>query len=127
MSTQVQLRRVCYLTRKSRRLGGWGARGLRGGETVKIEKEGGITWVILNRPEKRNAMNPQMHYDILDAVVELETDEETRVLVLTGAGDSWCAGQDLKQFFRDLENKPAERRRAGWASQEWRWRRLFTF
>ena len=96
-------------------------------ETVKIEKEGGITWVILNRPEKRNAMNPQMHYDMLDAVVELETDEETRVLVLTGAGDSWCAGQDLKQFFRDLDNKPAERRRAGWASQEWRWRRLFTF
>ena len=96
-------------------------------ETVKVEKEGGITWVILNRPEKRNAMNPQMHYDMLDAVVELETDEETRVLVLTGAGDSWCAGQDLKQFFRDLENKPAERRRAGWASQEWRWRRLFTF
>ena len=96
-------------------------------ETVKVEKEGGITWVILNRPEKRNAMNPQMHYDMLDAVVELETDEETRVLVLTGAGDSWCAGQDLKQFFRDLDNKPAERRRAGWASQEWRWRRLFTF
>ncbi|OGP22711.1 MAG: p-hydroxycinnamoyl CoA hydratase/lyase [Deltaproteobacteria bacterium GWA2_57_13] len=96
-------------------------------ETVKVEKEGGITWVILNRPEKRNAMNPQMHYDMLDAVVELETDEETRVLILTGAGDSWCAGQDLKQFFRDLDNKPAERRRAGWASQEWRWRRLFTF
>jgi len=96
-------------------------------ETVKVEKEGGITWVILNRPEKRNAMNPQMHYDMLDAVVELETDEETQVLVLTGAGDSWCAGQDLKQFFRDLDNKPVERRRAGWASQEWRWRRLFTF
>ena len=96
-------------------------------ETVKVEKEGGITWVILNRPEKRNAMNPQMHYDMLDAVVDLETDEETRVLILTGAGDSWCAGQDLKQFFRDLDNKPAERRRAGWASQEWRWRRLFTF
>lgn len=96
-------------------------------ETVKVEKEGGITWVILNRPEKRNAMNPQMHYDMLDALVELETDEETQVLVLTGAGESWCAGQDLKQFFRDLDNKPAERRRALWTSQEWRWRRLFTF
>jgi trans-feruloyl-CoA hydratase/vanillin synthase len=48
-------------------------------------------------------------------------------MILTGAGDSWCAGQDLKQFFRDLDDKPAEQRRANWASQEWRWRRLFTF
>ncbi|MBI3000747.1 MAG: p-hydroxycinnamoyl CoA hydratase/lyase [Deltaproteobacteria bacterium] len=95
--------------------------------TVKVEKEGGISWVILNRPEKRNAMNPQLHYDMLDAITELEADDEAQVLVLTGAGDSWCAGQDLKEFFRALHNKPAERRRAGWASQEWRWRRLFTF
>lgn len=96
-------------------------------QTVKVEKEDGITWVILNRPEKRNAMNPQLHYDMLDAISELETDDKTQVLVLTGAGDSWCAGQDLREFFRALDSNPAERRRAGWASQEWRWRRLFTF
>ena len=96
-------------------------------QTVKVEKEGGITWVILNRPEKRNAMNPQLHYDMLDVITELETDDETLVLVLTGAGESWCAGQDLREFFRALDNNPAERRRAGWASQEWRWRRLFTY
>ena len=96
-------------------------------KTVKVEKEEGITWVILNRPEKRNAMNPQLHYDMLDAVTELETDNETRVMVLTGAGEAWCAGQDLREFFRALDNNPVERRKAGWASQEWRWRRLFTF
>ena len=96
-------------------------------QTVKVEKEDGITWVILNRPEKRNAMSPQLHYDMLDAVTELETDKETKVMVLTGAGEAWCAGQDLREFFRALDNNPAERRRAGWASQEWRWRRLFTF
>jgi len=96
-------------------------------QTVIVEREDGISWVILNRPEKRNAMSPQLHYDMLDVIAELETDEQTRVLVLTGAGDSWCAGQDLKEFFRNLDDKPAERRRAGWASQEWRWRRLFTF
>ncbi len=95
--------------------------------TVKIEKEDGITWVILNRPEKRNAMNAQLHFDMLDAITDLETDSETKVLVLTGAGNSWCAGQDLRGFFRDLDDKPAERRRASWASQEWRWRRLYTF
>ena len=95
--------------------------------TVKIEKEDGITWVILNRPEKRNAMNAQLHFDMLDAITDLETDSETKVLVLTGAGNSWCAGQDLRGYFRDLDDKPAERRRASWASQEWRWRRLYTF
>ncbi len=62
-----------------------------------------------------------------DAITELETDSETKVLVLTGAGNSWCAGQDLRGYFRDLDDKPAERRRASWASQEWRWRRLYTF
>ncbi len=95
--------------------------------TVKVEKEDGITWVILNRPEKRNAMNAQLHFDMLDAITDLETDSETKVLVLTGAGNSWCAGQDLRGYFRDLDDKPAERRRASWASQEWRWRRLYTF
>ena len=96
-------------------------------QTVKVEKEGGMTWVILNRPEKRNAMSPQLHYDMVDAVTELETDNETKVLILTGAGESWCAGQDLREYFRALDKNPAERRKASWASQEWRWRRLFTF
>src|SRR3989304_8197684 len=96
-------------------------------QTIKVEKEDGIRWVILNRPEKRNAMNPQLHYDMLDAITELETDRETRVLVLTGAGESWCAGQDLREYFRATHRNPVERRRGSWASQEWRWRRLFTF
>ncbi len=96
-------------------------------KTVKVEKEDGITWVILNRPEKRNAMSPQLHFEMVDVLIELESDDETRVLVLTGAGDSWCAGQDLKEFFRELDDKPAERRRAEWATHEWRWRSLLTF
>jgi trans-feruloyl-CoA hydratase/vanillin synthase len=96
-------------------------------KTVKVEKENGITWVILNRPEKRNAMSPQLHFEMVDVLIELESDDETQVLVLTGAGDSWCAGQDLKEFFRELDDKPAERRRAEWATHEWRWRSLLTF
>lgn len=96
-------------------------------KTVKVEKENGITWVILNRPEKRNAMSPQLHFEMVDVLIELESDDETRVLVLTGAGDSWCAGQDLKEFFRELDDKPAERRRAEWATHEWRWRSLRMF
>ena len=89
-------------------------------KTVRVEKEDGTTWCILNRPEKRNAMNPQLHYDMLEALTELEVDKETQVLVLTGAGPSWCAGQDLREYFRGTDNNPLERRKASWASQEWR-------
>ncbi|MDY6944084.1 MAG: p-hydroxycinnamoyl CoA hydratase/lyase [Pseudomonadota bacterium] len=96
-------------------------------ETVRIEKEDGITWVILNRPNKRNAMSPQLHFDMLDALTELEVDPETQVLVLTGAGESWCAGQDLREYFRATDKDPAARRKANWSAQEWRWRRLYYF
>ena len=53
-------------------------------ETVLIEKQDGITWLIMNRPDKRNAMSPQMHLDMDDALAELAVDPETHVLVLTG-------------------------------------------
>jgi trans-feruloyl-CoA hydratase/vanillin synthase len=100
-------------------------------ETVKIEREKGaeegITFVVLNRPEKRNAMSPQLHFDMVDVLDELESDARTKVLVLTGAGEAWCAGQDLKLYFRDLDNKPAERARAARASHYWRWQKLFTY
>ena len=96
-------------------------------KTVLVEKEDGITWVILNRPEKRNAMSPQLHFDMYDAVTECEGDPETQVMVITGAGNSWCAGQDLREYFREGDKNPALRRQASWCSQEWRWRKLFTF
>jgi trans-feruloyl-CoA hydratase/vanillin synthase len=96
-------------------------------KTVKIEREDGITFVILNRPEKRNAMNPTMHYEMLEVWDELEFDAETKIVVLTGAGDSWCAGQDLKESFLETANNPLEHRRSSWAASEWRWRRLYYF
>jgi trans-feruloyl-CoA hydratase/vanillin synthase len=96
-------------------------------QTVLVEKEDGITWVILNRPEKRNAMSPQLHFDMYDAVTDAEGDPETQVMVITGAGNSWCAGQDLKEYFREGDKNPQLRRQASWCSQEWRWRKLFTF
>src|SRR5579884_144131 len=104
-----------------------GTMALREYQNVKVEREDGITWVILNRPEKRNCMNPQMHFEMAEILRELETDDETQVMVLTGAGDAWCAGQDLKQFFRELDNDPVGRWRAGQATSEWRFDRLYLF
>ena len=66
-------------------------------ENVKIEqRKDGITFVILNRPEKRNALSPQLHHDMDNALENLATDPDTRVVILTGAGKAFSAGQDLK-------------------------------
>jgi trans-feruloyl-CoA hydratase/vanillin synthase len=68
-------------------------------ETIKVEKEDGITWVILNRPDKRNAMSPQLHMDMDDVLDELAIDDETDILIVTGAGPAFCrAGHRL--YFR---------------------------
>jgi len=96
-------------------------------KTVRIEVEDGIAWVILNRPEKRNAMNPTMHYEMLEVWDELQFDDDAKVIVLTGEGDSWCAGQDLKESFLETANDPLELHRSSWAASEWRWRRLYYF
>ena len=50
------------------------------------------------------------------------------MLVITGAGNSWCAGMDLKEFFREGDkNHPEFQRQVGWASQEWRWAQALHF
>ena len=96
-------------------------------ETVKIERDGATTFVILNRPEKRNAMSPQLHMDMCEALEWAEDDEETKVLVLTGAGEAFCAGQDLKLYFVANEGNPRMMSRARRAGHAWRWDKLSRF
>jgi feruloyl-CoA hydratase/lyase len=96
-------------------------------DNIKIEREDAITFLMLNRPDKRNAMSPALHYEMEDALTSLTYDEQTKVLVLGGAGDAWCAGQDLQLYFRDTANNPEERRRSNTASHHWRWELLTRF
>ncbi|MGH7088562.1 MAG: p-hydroxycinnamoyl CoA hydratase/lyase [Stellaceae bacterium] len=96
-------------------------------ECVKVEIKDGIGWAIMNRPEKRNAMSPQLHFDMDDALAEMEVDPAVKVVVVTGAGGNFSAGQDLKLFFRELEQKPRERKRAAEAANRWRWARLYQY
>jgi trans-feruloyl-CoA hydratase/vanillin synthase len=96
-------------------------------ENVKIERDGGVTSIILNRPEKRNAMSPQLHVDMCDALDWAEVDDATRVVIITGAGGNFCAGQDLKLYFRGTENDPKARARARRAAHAWRWEKLSSF
>ncbi len=96
-------------------------------ETIRVEKDDGIAWLYMNRPEKRNAMNPQMHFDMDAVLPELEADPQTRLVILTGAGEAFCAGQDLREYFRGLDGDPVARRRTGEASERWRNRRLLSY
>src|SRR5512141_49821 len=78
-------------------------------ETILIESNDQITTITLTRPKSKNAMNPQMHFDMCDALAGVERDDDCRVLVLTGAGDGFCAGMDVKEYFYDTEGKPDAR------------------
>ena len=91
---------------------------------IKVEREDGVTFVVLNRPEKRNAMSPQLHREMCEALDELETEDETKVVVITGAGEAFSAGQDIKLYFRSTEEDPKARARARHDSHHWRWEKL---
>ena len=96
-------------------------------EFVKVRIQDGIAWAMLNRPDKRNAMSPQLHYDMDDALARLEVDEDVRVVVVSGEGGNFSAGQDLQKFFRELERNPGERKKAAAAANRWRWERLYGY
>jgi len=96
-------------------------------ETIEIAKEKGITFVTFNRPEKRNAMSPQLHREMDEALDDLAVDPQTLVLVITGAGEAFCAGQDIELFFRAGAKDPAMMQRTRRASNRWRWHKLSTF
>jgi trans-feruloyl-CoA hydratase/vanillin synthase len=97
--------------------------------TVKVELEEGIAWVILNRPEKRNAMSPTLNREMRDVLEVLEQDAEARELVLTGAGSAWTAGMDLKEYFREVDAGPEilqERIRRDASEWQWKLLRMYT-
>jgi trans-feruloyl-CoA hydratase/vanillin synthase len=76
-------------------------------QTVRVSLEEGIAWVELNRPEKKNAMNPALNAEMIDVLETLDADDDAGVLVLTGAGDSFSAGMDLQEYFREVDGAPA--------------------
>lgn len=93
-------------------------------DVVAVDIAEGIAWVRFNRPEKRNAMSPELNRRMMDVLDELEFREDVGVLVLSGEGTAWTAGMDLKEYFRETEAKglagvrQSQRESYGW------WRRL---
>jgi feruloyl-CoA hydratase/lyase len=92
---------------------------------VRVEVSQGIGWVIFNRPEKRNAMNPTLNREMRDALESLELDDSAKVIVLTGEGESWTAGMDLKEYFREIDQAPEIfRERVRREASAWQWKLL---
>jgi feruloyl-CoA hydratase/lyase len=95
------------------------------GDNVLVEFDDGIAWVTMNRPSKRNAMNPALIAEMKGTVEALATDERCGVFVLTGAGESFTAGMDLREYFQQTDGSPdtllLNLRRS---NEEWQWRRL---
>ena len=96
-------------------------------KNIKVESHDGITWVTMNRPEKRNAMSPALHEEMDHALGWLEDDADTKCVIIRGAGGNFSAGQDLKEFFRNNENDPRGGRKAREEANRWRWERLYGY
>ncbi|WP_127523896.1 crotonase/enoyl-CoA hydratase family protein [Mesorhizobium sp. Z1-4] len=64
--------------------------------TIRVEKKGAVTVVTIDRPEARNAVNPEMADALFRAFIDFDRDDEARVAILTGVPGAFCAGFDLK-------------------------------
>ena len=67
------------------------------GTGLRVERADGIGWLVLDRPERRNAIDRATRSALADATAALDADDEIRVVAITGAGTSFCAGTDLKE------------------------------
>jgi methylglutaconyl-CoA hydratase len=66
--------------------------------TLNIHTDAGIHTILLNRPEKRNALTPQLIDDLTRALEEAAANPRARVVILSGAGSSFCSGLDLEHL-----------------------------
>jgi enoyl-CoA hydratase/carnithine racemase len=71
---------------------------------LRVERAGAAALITLDRPAKKNALSIALRDEITDALARLGPDESVRVVVFTGAGDTFCAGFDLSEFPRALED-----------------------
>ena len=77
-------------------------------ETLLVEVSNHVATITINRPDKRNALNAAVRRELIEALDRLRDDAETRVVVITGAGDkAFIAGADITEF---AERTPVEQR-----------------
>ncbi|MHB1419544.1 MAG: enoyl-CoA hydratase/isomerase family protein [Bacillota bacterium] len=74
-------------------------------KTIVVQRNGGILTLTLNRPEKQNAVNVQLHNELSQIFHDVKEDKEAKVLVITGSGKAFCAGGDL-DWIKELALNP---------------------
>jgi len=67
-------------------------------ETVLYDKRNRMAFVTLNRPERKNAIDPDMHQDLCHIWADFRDDDDVDVAILRGAGDAFCSGADLASY-----------------------------
>lgn len=71
--------------------------------TLEFEEKDRVAWIRMNRPAELNAMNLDMARELVKAAVHCSTEERIRAVVLTGTGRFFCAGGDVKEMNRHLQ------------------------
>ena len=90
---------------------------------VDLSDEGILT-ITMNRPKKRNAMNVEFTFEMQDLLTAVAASKAVRVVILKGAGDGFCAGMDIKDFFDLTEHDEATLASAKEVANHWRVRLL---
>lgn len=90
-----------------------------GYERLRVAFDGSTAEILLNRPEKKNALDPMLHAEMFEALTEVESHDGVKALVVTGAGDSFCAGMDLEKCFFEPFEDSAEFERVNEVAQRW--------
>jgi enoyl-CoA hydratase/carnithine racemase len=72
---------------------------------IQSRIEDRVGYAIINRPEARNAVYPELLDELIAAIERFESDDQVRVIVLTGAGAAFCAGADREKFLMRLPGK----------------------
>ena len=96
--------------------------------TVRAEVKNRIGWAIFNRPEKRNAMSPALNNEMQELLDAFEVDDSVGVVILTGAGEAWSSGMDLKEYFREVDSASdiiQDRIRRDASAWQWRILRMY--
>jgi enoyl-CoA hydratase/carnithine racemase len=97
---------------------------------VRIERHGAIAEVVLQRPEKHNAVSEQTLLGIIQAGKQLRGDTEIRAVIIHGEGESFCSGLDIPSFMKQPKSmlfnflRPLWRSTNNFQEVAWVWRRL---
>src|SRR5437762_9894688 len=94
----------CGWTHRARRWGprccGWRSRRMR---ILEVSREGRVLRLVLNRPEKRNALSGALCQELVSAIEQGDRDVSIGAILLSGAGKSFCSGMDLTEMLTPVE------------------------